>query len=327
MIWRRLLRYGIGALFVTGMSGLSAAAYLQYQRARENILATYREKRKIVKMDAGEAEFFMDGDGPTVLVLHGMLGDYQQAFEEFYPLRQAGYRVLTISRPGYSQSKHAARTAHEVAAFYEEVLDQLEIETVAVVAMSAAGPSALAFAQNYPERCTSLITVAAVSGEVNLARMRVTDIISLLLRFANSDLLAWFLTRVIIWMLPISAYFNPVVKERVIADDENYERFVGSIRGFFPMSIRKQGFKNDVRQVAHLPLQNLSELTVPLLVLHGEGDSVVPVRHAHYIAENVPHACLKTFNHGAGHAFYLTHFDEVWPHIFAFLEEHYALPT
>jgi len=64
--------------------------------------------------------------------------------------------------------------------------------------------------------------------------------------------------------------------------------------------------------------ERLGELTMPVLVIHGDADPAIEVARAEAVAEALPDAELVVIA-GAGHAANLTHPDDVNPHIERFL--------
>jgi pimeloyl-ACP methyl ester carboxylesterase len=118
---------------------------------------------KIVETAVGPVEYTMSGDGPAILVVHGgnenCFSDIRQA-----RLLQAGYRVVTPSRPGYGKTPiTAGKTASEQADALHALLKSLRIETAALIGSSAGGPTALEFARRYPQATHCLLLEEAVT--------------------------------------------------------------------------------------------------------------------------------------------------------------------
>lgn len=74
-------------------------------------------------------------------------------------------RVVVPERPGYGLSSPAkGRTLRDSATDVAALLDALEVkQPVAVVGYSAGGPFALAFAHDFPERCSAVAVVSSLS--------------------------------------------------------------------------------------------------------------------------------------------------------------------
>ena len=72
-------------------------------------------------------------------------------------------RVIMADRPGFGLStRFAGHRVVDVADDYAALLDQLELDAVAVLGISGGGPHALAFAVRHPDRVRALSIVAGV---------------------------------------------------------------------------------------------------------------------------------------------------------------------
>jgi pimeloyl-ACP methyl ester carboxylesterase len=116
----------------------------------------------------GDIQYRVVGDGPTMLVSHGLTGGVDQA--EYLVTRWRNlderYRFLYVSRFGYLKSSLPDNATPRIqAAAYKDLLDHLGIDRVIVVGNSAGGASAMWFAIDYPERTNGLILISsAVPG-------------------------------------------------------------------------------------------------------------------------------------------------------------------
>ena len=83
-----------------------------------------------------------------------------------------GYSVLTPSRPGYdSTPSSVGKTAQEAADALAGLLNEIKMPTVDVIGISAAGPTALAFAQQHSSKLRKLATQAESFRRSLLRRM------------------------------------------------------------------------------------------------------------------------------------------------------------
>jgi pimeloyl-ACP methyl ester carboxylesterase len=117
----------------------------------------------------GNIQYRVVGDGPTVLVSHGITGGVDQA--EYLVTRWRNfddrYRFVYVSRFGYLKSSlpdgatPRLQAAAYKAAAYKDLLDHLGIDRVTVVGNSAGGTAAMWFAIDYPERTNDLILLSS----------------------------------------------------------------------------------------------------------------------------------------------------------------------
>ncbi|MBP0573359.1 alpha/beta hydrolase, partial [Mycobacterium tuberculosis] len=122
---------------------------------------------ELVLTAAGAVEAAIAGDGPAFVALHGGMGGYDQSWLLAAALlaEPDRHRVVALSRPGYLGTALALGTTPDAAAdLIAAVLDTLGIDRAAVAAVSAGGPTALAFAARHPDRCRALVLVSCCTG-------------------------------------------------------------------------------------------------------------------------------------------------------------------
>jgi pimeloyl-ACP methyl ester carboxylesterase len=111
----------------------------------------------------GSIEYRLEGNGPLVMVLNGghCSRDTRLSHER---LAQHGFTVLTPSRPGYDDTPASVgRSAQTAGDALAALLDSLGIAQVSTIGISAAGPTALAFAQRHPKRSRDVVLESAVA--------------------------------------------------------------------------------------------------------------------------------------------------------------------
>ena len=110
----------------------------------------------------GDIEYLLQGDGPTILVSHGVTGGVDQGIGLSEDFLGPGYRLLYVSRFGYLKSSMPDNPSPELQAeVYKEPLDYLGIEHVFIFGNSAGGTAAIHFAIRYPQHCSGLILLSS----------------------------------------------------------------------------------------------------------------------------------------------------------------------
>lgn len=148
---------GIGAPLLllalyAGVQGLRCGSAV---RRGEERLASYHAQS--ASLSYGSMTYVDEGAGEVILSVHGIFGGYDQAFDTCRDF-VSDYRILAPSRFGYPGSDIlGSGTPAEQAAAYAELLEQLGIEKVYLLATSAGGGVAIRFALDYPERTKGLI--------------------------------------------------------------------------------------------------------------------------------------------------------------------------
>ncbi|MEA2307628.1 MAG: hypothetical protein QOH43_4908 [Solirubrobacteraceae bacterium] len=101
----------------------------------------------------------LDGDGPDVLLLHGLGAAKTSFFDTAAALRHEGYRVHAIDLPGFGSSSKPAFAPYTARWFAETVidlLDALDIDRTHLIGNSMGGRVALEVALRAPERVGGL---------------------------------------------------------------------------------------------------------------------------------------------------------------------------
>ncbi|MGH2352160.1 MAG: alpha/beta fold hydrolase [Chloroflexota bacterium] len=160
--------HGVLSLLLLAFSVAAASSFRSDLSAAQRRLASI--PTEVYASRHGDIEYRLVGDGPIVLVSHGVNGgfDHGMRLTDEWGVFGEGYRFLYVSRFGYLKSSLPAEASARLqAAAYKELLDYLGIDQVFVFGNSAGGPSAMWFAIDYPDRITGLILhSSAVPGPV-----------------------------------------------------------------------------------------------------------------------------------------------------------------
>jgi pimeloyl-ACP methyl ester carboxylesterase len=263
-------------------------------------------------IEALVAEASSEAGAPPVLVLHGGMGGHDQALL----LAQAAlpdwrrHRVIAPSRAGYFGTPLAGGESPAAEADrHAALLDALGVKRAFVMAVSAGGPSALHFALRHPARCTGLVLISACSDTLEPpARMR--QRVPQMQRMARYP---WMLAP-LRWRAVVSpesaarrSIPDAVLRRATLADP-----VAGPLLRQLQVDIlthvdrRMAGTINDMAQCAQLGAIPVDRLTVPVLMVHGTDDPVVPFAQSERVAQQAPSADLVALN-GGGHVALFTH--------------------
>jgi pimeloyl-ACP methyl ester carboxylesterase len=106
------------------------------------------------------------GQGPPVLLIHGIAGNLRHFSYGVVERLAAHHRVIAVDRPGCgysSRSPGAPVSLQAQADTMAELLDTLKIDRAVVVGHSLGGAVALALAQRHPQRVAALALVAPLT--------------------------------------------------------------------------------------------------------------------------------------------------------------------
>jgi len=253
----------------------------------------------------GQIEYLEGGgaEGPRVLLVHGAGGGYDQGELMAEVLLHEGFRWIAPSRFGYLGSDlPQGGTPDDQAQAYAWLLDELGIDQVAVIALSAGGPSGLLLALLHPERVTSLTLVSAGVTRVGVPEQAAADWKGrMLVRLFSRDFPYWAVTslfegRFIELMgadRQVIAGFTPDQRAWV-------KRLIESMR---PASLRSQGARFD--NLAPLPGSRIAGIRAPTVVIHAEDDRLQLFENARFAEATIPDARLLRFEVG-GHLVMIT---------------------
>jgi 3-oxoadipate enol-lactonase len=100
------------------------------------------------------------GDGPPVVLLHGLSATRRNVVQGSRALVKRGYRLISYDARGHGASSPAQR--YEYSDLVEDlaaVLEQLELERAALVGSSMGAATAMAFTLEHPERVPALVQI------------------------------------------------------------------------------------------------------------------------------------------------------------------------
>ncbi|XUL92453.1 alpha/beta fold hydrolase [Streptomyces galilaeus] len=243
--------------------------------------------------------FRMAGKGPALVLIHG-IGDSSATWAELIPQLARTHTVIAPDLLGHGASDKP-RADYSVAAYangVRDLLTTLGIESATLLGHSLGGGVAMQFAYQFPERTERLVLVSAggVGREVNPVLRLVTlpgsHLALSALRLPGMRLqvgLAVGLMRLLDTDLGQDA---PELLTLVDAlpDETARNAFIRTLRAVVD-------WRGQV--VTMLDRCYLTE-GMPTMLLWGDRDSVVPVRHAHGAHEAMPGSRLEIFE-GAGH--------------------------
>jgi len=300
------------------VGGAAVALYHRYRRDRRRALARLRFGSRVAATARGPVEYDVAGDGPAVLIAHGLAGGYDQGLYLARPFTGSGFRFIAPSRPGYLQTPLASGyTPREQAELYAALLDTLNISRAAIIGVSTGGPSALQFALRFPDRCWGVVLISAFSRQHPLSPLQ----LAVAERLVRYDVIGWLLTSLGEELCLALCGVRGSVRAAIRRDWEKMSVLRGILHGAATTSARRSGTLNDLWRIASLPAYPLECIQTPTLAIHSPTDPFAPYAHARFVSERVPGARLLSLPDG-GHFCLLTHMEHTVPEIVAFLRQH-----
>jgi pimeloyl-ACP methyl ester carboxylesterase len=249
-------------------------------------------KSQIAQTSKGSIEYTLLGSGPVVLVCHGTSSNCFST-EVSAPLVEAGFSVLTPSRPGYGQTPlEVGPSAAEAAQALIALLDSLAVQTCAVVAISGGGPTGVALAAAFPQRVMRLVLAAALTHPEDRPNEP---------SYKNQTAFYGPMHGVTWGMLGLMSRLSPrTMARQTLAifsthdPDDALSKLstedISSICRFYQGRSSRKGALNDAAQTVGVDL--LEAIRQPTLVIHSREDNSVPFGHAEWSLKHIPQAEL-----------------------------------
>lgn len=269
----------------------------------------------IINCSNGMIEYRIEGKGPTIMVLNG--GHCSRATRLSHErLVDHGFSVLTPSRPGYdSTSDSVGTTAQDAADSLSELLDLLHIPSVDIIGISAAGPTALAFAQRHAQKVRKLVLESAVT----LPWGKEIKFLSHF-GFGKAERLTWAFVKLFLKLSPQTAT-RMMLQQLTTSDAGKVVQTLEKddilfVQRMIQTSQSGTGFLNDVGH----RVDSLEGIVAPTLVLYSRHDKFVPPTHAARIVAEIPTAKLVEVSADTHLIWIGKSADEVWEKRLQFLQ-------
>lgn len=244
------------------------------------------------------------GEGTPLLFIHGgyggpatTLAPQSHAIKTILPRDKVRTILYDRRNAGQSQYTDAHYTLSTIAADALGLLDHLGIGKAIVVGTSAGGPPALEIALSHPERVIALSLPNTGANLASLERPQGKTRLDLVQRSKTEGDRAVFEARKVSLRVPVpSDSGDPAEVARqaklkaalqVVSDDDLFRYSVGEIRNF-----------EAYLGVDYTP--RLGELKMPVCIIHGTADRVVPYAWGEALHRAVSHSQMHPIA-GADH--------------------------
>lgn len=262
-------------------------------------MAVVEGERRTTTIHGHEVTYRMGGEGPVVLLIHGMAGSsstWVPALEHLAP--HVTYIAPDLPGHGRSAKPRSDYSLGAHASFLRDLLVTLGHERATIVGQSLGGGVAMQFAYQFPQRVERLALVGAggLGEEVNpVLRLLALPGVDLLLPFVfqpwirELSRLAGEWTKYI-GMEPTTATTEMWRAYASLTDPETRSAFVHTLKAV--IDHRGQ------RVSAHDKLYLAQDL--PTLIVWGSDDPIIPVSHAQAALESLPGSRVEILE-GLGH--------------------------
>jgi pimeloyl-ACP methyl ester carboxylesterase len=241
----------------------------------------------VVDVDGSAVHYIDVGHGPVIVMLHGF-GGSTYSYRHLIPAFSQDHRVIAVDLKGFGYSERRAETglsATSQVAMLHELLDRCAVSRAVIIGHSMGGGIALRFAATHPGMVTALVLAASVTGEEGAARERMRVVPGWLLRPLLPVLAGIAASRLLKLMYVDQSKITPDVRDEYMRP----ARIKGSMDGLLAM----------MRDRATDPPVDDARVTMPVLLLCGAQDAVVPLRAAHRLCERIRQARIVVIERAA----------------------------
>lgn len=254
------------------------------------------------------------GTGIPVILIHGwpstsQMWEYQQA-----ALAQAGYRVIAYDRRGFGQSTvpFKAYDYDTLAADLNALIEELDLKEVVLVGFSMGGGEVVRYLGRYGAgRISKAVLIGSVTPFLHQTPDNPngvpTDFFEGMLDGLKKDRAA-FLDNFGKEFFGVSMLSHPVSDEY--------------LRYFHTLSMLSSGHATleCAAAFAYTDFRlDLTAVTVPTLIIHGDADKVVPIEiSGNLTSKAIPHAQYIVYE-GAPHGLFFTHKERLNADLIAFI--------
>lgn len=249
----------------------------------------HAEHSHFIEVDGAEIHFqeFGDRSKPTLLLVHGFPASVY-VWKTVAPMLAAeGFHVIAVDLVGFGYSEKPAwfdYTIQSQARMISRLMDRLGIGTATLVGSSYGGAIVLTVALDYPERVAKLVLVDSVINDEPKNHP--------ILRLASVPGVGEIITPFLIdsktfIKLRMTRTLAPV-NHHLITDDrvESVIRPLSAADGH--RAVLLSGRNWNANRIEH----DLGLINQPTLIIWGEEDDVIPIRHASTLYDSILHSRL-----------------------------------
>lgn len=251
-----------------------------------------------VSLHGHDVRYRMGGDGPVVLLLHGIAGS-SRVWRSVMPALAEQHTVIAPDLLGHGESAKPVGdySLGAYASGLRDLLGLLEVPRATVVGHSFGGGVAMQLAYQHPECLDRLVLVS--SGGLG----REVSWLLRLLSLPGSDLLMPLFTPA--FVRDQGDAMSSFLHRRGVRSarlDEMWRAY-----GSLAESPNRRAFLRTLRSVIEPGGQSVSAMdrlylaaAVPTMIVWGDKDGIIPVEHAHAANEAIPGSRLEILA-GVGH--------------------------
>ena len=237
-------------------------------------------------VDGLNVHYVQAGQGPVVLLVHGLGSSLATWASNIAPLADAGFTVLALDLPGHGDSdrpRDRSYDPHSAAELLHHFVTELSIERVSLVGSSAGGLISALMTLEHPDKVERLVMVASgwLSRQVSwFIRLVALPVVGELVYLPWLHYHVGLSTRVF--------YEPPPLADELLAEMRRVRGLPGSGRALL------RSVRSSIGCLGRTPqrrmVERLKDSPVPLLTVWGSEDPVIPSCQAETMRRELPHS-------------------------------------
>lgn len=277
---------GVGVLVVLALV-VMAVSVVRFDKTKDELIPKYAQApSQFIALDSGAVAHVRDqgkADGPVLVLIHGSNASLH-TWEPWVAILGAKYRIVTMDMPGHGLTGAVPGDDYSrsgMVVFAHEVVGKLGLTRYAIGGNSMGGGVAAQYVEDYPQEVTALILVDAAG----LPRKVDPDAkVPLGFRLARLPVL----NKVMLYVSPRSIFAEGVRK--VFVDQSKVTEAM--IDRYYDLNLydgnrRATGIRFRLPFNDDAVASRLGEIRVPVLILWGEKDGLIPVSTAHEFKQRI----------------------------------------
>jgi pimeloyl-ACP methyl ester carboxylesterase len=241
-----------------------------------------------------------EGEGPPVVLVHGLPGTAYEWRSTSAALAQRGRRAIAYDRVGYGGSDPRPDGAFSVESNAAELLALLEalgLEQVTVVGWSYGGATAIVAAQRDPSRMARVLLVGSAGPGMETVRPPPA-----LARIVfSSPVLRWLHA-----VPPLARAAQASASRQAFSEGPEPDWWRPGLAANFARPHTPVSWRSEGEAMWAAPMPDPAGLALPVVVVHGDDDRLVPVEVGQELARRAPNARLVLVP-GGSHMLPITH--------------------
>ncbi|MEH7075281.1 alpha/beta fold hydrolase [Neobacillus drentensis] len=250
------------------------------------------------------------GEGEPLLLIMGLSLNSKSWFRTL-PVLSEHFKVIVFDNrgTGLSDKPNSPYSIEQMAEDAKCILEAADVEAAHVYGISMGGMIAQRLALKYPSRVKSLVLGCTTSGGVNHVQPG-ADVSMLMLSRASSVATP----EEVAWATAPILYSQPFIENQreLVAEDIQKRIEIPVLPYAYMLQLQAC--------LSHDTYNEIEQITVPTLVIHGDEDKLVPYQNGITLAEKIPNAEFLTIQ-GAGHIYVTEANDLVNERVLDFLKK------